>query len=375
MEAISSPRLAAGATGMRNAPVPYMVKNTFIDLAPAPGEQARTEGVYSTWPIAKPPGSSESSPVKAAEAESSTSRTTASAASSRGFQRKPSLEEGEIADEDAGQTLPRDKPFPYAGISCGSGMHGTGTCKPCAWMHRDADGCRNGQQCEYCHLCPPGELRRRKRDKMQRRMDEIRQAQALAAANEPASTLASSSSLMSSTLAEAGVGIMRDSNADYDRRTTTMTSISELEPCYVEVGCSTADQKDAGFPGLALPILENGAKQTSAASTRGSSGKKATPPGSSVGSAGHGAGVCRPCAWVHKMPGGKGCKNASSCKYCHLCPPGELKRRKRDKWENLAEPGGSDATAASPLPQDDDLSTTSSTVFETDPAAAIVAMR
>lgn len=34
-------------------------------------------------------------------------------------------------------------------------------CKPCAFVHRP-EGCQNGRACDYCHLCPPGELKRRK---------------------------------------------------------------------------------------------------------------------------------------------------------------------------------------------------------------------
>jgi len=44
----------------------------------------------------------------------------------------------------------------------------------------------------------------------------------------------------------------------------------------------------------------------------------------SVGSATHHLGTCRPCAHAHKP---KGCKNGVQCSFCHLCPPGELKRR------------------------------------------------
>jgi len=42
----------------------------------------------------------------------------------------------------------------------------------------------------------------------------------------------------------------------------------------------------------------------------------------------HGAGVCRPCAWYWRATG---CQNGSACSYCHLCPEGELKSRKKNK--------------------------------------------
>lgn len=48
--------------------------------------------------------------------------------------------------------------------SLGSVGHETGSCKPCAW-HHSARGCQNGTQCQFCHACAPGELKRRKRER------------------------------------------------------------------------------------------------------------------------------------------------------------------------------------------------------------------
>jgi len=47
----------------------------------------------------------------------------------------------------------------------------------------------------------------------------------------------------------------------------------------------------------------------------------------SLGSAGHVEGVCKPCAFLHT----KGCDNGAMCRFCHLCVPGEKKRRQKDK--------------------------------------------
>jgi len=54
--------------------------------------------------------------------------------------------------------------------SIGSLDHHMGTCRPCAYF--GVRGCENGAQCEYCHLCLPGELKRRQkvRRSAQRRM-------------------------------------------------------------------------------------------------------------------------------------------------------------------------------------------------------------
>jgi hypothetical protein len=41
-------------------------------------------------------------------------------------------------------------------------QHSVGQCKPCAWFWKK-QGCRNGEACNYCHLCPQGELKSRKK--------------------------------------------------------------------------------------------------------------------------------------------------------------------------------------------------------------------
>lgn len=50
--------------------------------------------------------------------------------------------------------------------------------------------------------------------------------------------------------------------------------------------------------------------------------EQAPPP--TIGSIGHWAGACRPCAFMTK-----GCSSGSSCPFCHLCDPSERLRRKR----------------------------------------------
>lgn len=50
--------------------------------------------------------------------------------------------------------------------SKGSWLHGTGRCSPCAWFWK-ARGCNSSFDCTYCHLCPEGELKNRKKAKVQ----------------------------------------------------------------------------------------------------------------------------------------------------------------------------------------------------------------
>lgn len=49
--------------------------------------------------------------------------------------------------------------------SMGSNVHGSGQCKPCAWFWKD-QGCQNGKDCQHCHTCDEGELKRRKKAKI-----------------------------------------------------------------------------------------------------------------------------------------------------------------------------------------------------------------
>mmetsp|Transcript_31204 Transcript_31204/g.71229 ORF Transcript_31204/g.71229 Transcript_31204/m.71229 type:complete len:321 (-) Transcript_31204:217-1179(-) len=51
------------------------------------------------------------------------------------------------------------------------------------------------------------------------------------------------------------------------------------------------------------------------------------------GSANHGTGSCKPCAFVYK----KGCVNGVHCTFCHLCGPQEKKRRQKEKKAMLRE--------------------------------------
>jgi len=49
----------------------------------------------------------------------------------------------------------------------GSVAHTFGKCKPCAFVYKK--GCSNGTGCEFCHLCEPGEKRRRLQELLEKR--------------------------------------------------------------------------------------------------------------------------------------------------------------------------------------------------------------
>jgi len=60
---------------------------------------------------------------------------------------------------DPGGQKPGGPEFP----SVGSRLHSAGLCKPCAHFHNAKAPCKNGQQCEFCHICGRGELKRRQK--------------------------------------------------------------------------------------------------------------------------------------------------------------------------------------------------------------------
>ena len=71
------------------------------------------------------------------------------------------LDQGSHASPEPVQAVQPRNPMP----SKGSAMHASGQCRPCAWMWKPK-GCQNAENCEYCHLCPEGELKHRKKLKI-----------------------------------------------------------------------------------------------------------------------------------------------------------------------------------------------------------------
>lgn len=97
-----------------------------------------------------------------------------------------------------------------------------------------------------------------------------------------------------------------------------------------------APSQSAGSPRRVVVVQASSSSTSAAAAGGGTVGltpaqQAAVASGQipSVGSAIHdGTGKCSPCAWFWKP---RGCQSESSCGYCHLCPEGELKNRKKAK--------------------------------------------
>lgn len=81
--------------------------------------------------------------------------------------------------------------------------HNKGECKPCAYYVYKNDGCRWGNDCQYCHLCKRGEIKKRKKEKA-RFLREIRQQRRSQAARENGETAVSFSDEVPDDLSESG---------------------------------------------------------------------------------------------------------------------------------------------------------------------------
>merc|ERR1719456_2146250 len=53
--------------------------------------------------------------------------------------------------------------------------HIRGECRPCAYYLKKADSCRLGSQCGFCHLCPEGAMKARKKEKIRALKEQQRQ--------------------------------------------------------------------------------------------------------------------------------------------------------------------------------------------------------
>lgn len=219
--------------------------------------------------------------------------------------------------------FPPGLPPPTGSPSHGSTLHITGQCRPCAWFWKPS-GCHNGSECGRCHLCPSGEMKVRKRVKQ-----TVMQLGLATPLNYPLGDYLSTPPGFCMDQLDAtdfpavpplppffapcldfglnldfglAVGPARQNRLgsfSSDQASTTTGAVSEQDGSGSELG--EASHALAAAPGEAKP------KQ---------------------GTSMHGHGICKPCAWFWKPVG---CQADSNCKYCHLCPEGELKNRKKDK--------------------------------------------
>mmetsp|Transcript_43083 Transcript_43083/g.109499 ORF Transcript_43083/g.109499 Transcript_43083/m.109499 type:complete len:512 (-) Transcript_43083:565-2100(-) len=191
-------------------------------------------------------------------------------------------ESAEASAENTPQPLDdeerKEAPVAASGINIktpGSQLHGTGECRPCAWLYKPG-GCQNGAECRHCHLCPEGEIKARKKNKV----DTIKGSKEKLESSPP----------------------------------------KEKQPTRGQSSPGKEDSLDLGPPpGLTTPPAGPAAAPVVVVDR---------PPAESAGSMLHSSGQCRPCAWFYKP---KGCENGAECRHCHLCPEGEIRERRKVK--------------------------------------------
>lgn len=198
--------------------------------------------------------------------------------------------------------------------SRGSAEHALGSCRPCAWVWK-AGGCQSGHLCSYCHLCPEGELKSRKKSKLV----FLRLGLETPKASPGGSTKAADLLLAAPSFCFGDVSRGEGSEAE-----TTTASGSDR-------GLQSPSPTDAtgSPPGCFLPLAPMAPTVPQLWPAPSHPLRVGTP---SEGSALHESGVCRPCAWYWKPTG---CQKETKCRFCHMCPDGEVKNRKKKKVATL----------------------------------------
>mmetsp|Transcript_73743 Transcript_73743/g.171011 ORF Transcript_73743/g.171011 Transcript_73743/m.171011 type:complete len:246 (-) Transcript_73743:432-1169(-) len=107
----------------------------------------------------------------------------------------------------------------------------------------------------------------------------------------------------------------------------SMESVAGIDECNADPGtCSTTDTSGTLSPRGAPSSGSSGADVSCPTSPRSTPGGL-SPAVLTQGSRTHWLGSCKPCAFVHKGV----CASGVNCRFCHLCPPGEKKKRKRER--------------------------------------------
>jgi len=160
---------------MNIAPVKVQVKNTFIQIeadsspkfsleAPAssaPGDFFRrcfqtrqTQEAGHSSPTSPPMPAASPDVVAQCPVQSSLNRI-----------QDASNETEQIADRTMPQMFPADAVT--GGGMTGIQAHALGQCTPCAYFWYKKDGCRLEVECKFCHLCQKGEIKKRKKHRIQ----------------------------------------------------------------------------------------------------------------------------------------------------------------------------------------------------------------
>lgn len=204
--------------------------------------------------------------------------------------------------------------------SHGSALHASGNCRPCGWFYKAA-GCQNGKECQHCHLCPEGAAKLRKKVKEARIREDraITQHEALRASRFGLDIRCTSETPSTSAASDGG-----------EEAAALLVAASTSQPQAPARDESSIWQMEAEASFGQLETEEDGEAIESA--TDEEEEEHAFVDHSNPGSAAHGRGECQPCAWLWKP---EGCTRGLGCPFCHVCPRGELRARKKAKHAQM----------------------------------------
>jgi len=178
--------------------------------------------------------------------------------------------------------------------SIGSTGHADGICRPCAHFWRST-GCSRGKDCSYCHICGEDDFQnhRNKRKEITR---QRRAAQKGKNGSQNNGTAA---------------GVFKENEA-----TTQSSSIPDADKsCNHASGQGSSDQ----LPSDTIEVTDAKVKIPD-------SSFHSVDQHPSVGSIGHDAGSCHPCAHNWRQ---SGCSKGAECNFCHYCGEQEFTNHKK----------------------------------------------
>lgn len=235
---------------------------------------------------------------------------------------------------------------PPAGVpSHGSLLHASRNCRPCAWFWKPT-GCQNGQHCGHCHLCPAGELKARKKVKQTVMRYGLATPKAPQEVDEDSAMMVNPFMFGTARWEPPMISELESTTCSGSEHDLVISSGSDQDMASPERGPGTLPAPSplsaGGMPAAysptygTMPWLRDMQCDTPAAHLQIPPGLQ-PPPNTPMNTpmtdmSSHIVGTCRPCAWYWK-PGG--CQNGINCNFCHMCPDGELKVRKKSKQAML----------------------------------------
>lgn len=161
------------ARSLSPAPVKVQIKNTFIQVDVRQSPEMPSAPPCVTAPAVLQ-GDHFQELLQAGQAREAGWSIAASPPTSANARQQPPTQDSVHFENDASSgSLKKPYPMdPSTGASSDVSMNGTqahaiGQCTPCAYFWYKKDGCRLGEECKFCHLCQKGEIKKRKKVRIQ----------------------------------------------------------------------------------------------------------------------------------------------------------------------------------------------------------------